>query len=105
MNIEKYKILFKDFPPIPEHIQIEMKKYYGRNISELDLKVQYYQDIKDIENNILEVGQEVYYVFGKGLERGIIEEILPYKIGFILSRIKIKGKKRYFNSHSCVLIK
>jgi hypothetical protein len=41
-------------------------------------------------------------VFGKGLDSGIIEEILPYKMGFSLERIKIKGKKKYFYSNVMV---
>jgi hypothetical protein len=97
---EREKILNNLPTPTDESLIGEYKKNYG-NMSHFN--IQYYQGIVDIEGNLLKVGDTVYYVFGKGLETGIIEEILPYKIGFLQDRIKIKGKKRYF--YSTVMVK
>jgi len=98
---EREKILNNLPTPTDESLIGAYKKHYG-NMS--NFNIQYYQGIVDIEGNLLKVGDTVYYVFGKGLDSGIIEEILPYEIGFSCKeRIKIKGKKRYFYSNVMVV--
>jgi hypothetical protein len=42
------------------------------------LKAIYFQSIVDIN---LEVGDEVCYVFGTGLDKGVIESITPFEFG------------------------
>lgn len=105
MKIENDKRQYINLPTVPEHIQLDIKKYYGYDISESDMKFHYYRGIIDIENNILEAGQEVYYVSSKVLGRGTIDEIIPIKPGFIFSRIVIKGDPVNVEGHMCVLIK
>jgi hypothetical protein len=53
----------------------------------------YFQSIVDINLKVLEVGDEVCYVFGTGLDKGVIESITPFEFGTSGPRIKIKGKK------------
>jgi hypothetical protein len=101
-----YKERIKKMQNLPftlemEAIFHEYRKSYRDNIN--DFKVQYYQDIVDIEGNILQPGQTIYYVYGKGLAIGVIEEILPFMIGFYGSRIKIKGKKHPVDSYVTVI--
>jgi hypothetical protein len=55
-------------------------------------KAIYFQSIVDINLKVLEVGDEVCYVFGTGLDR-VIESITPFEFGTSGPRIKIKGKK------------
>jgi hypothetical protein len=98
---EKEKILNNLLLPNDESLLNEYSKHYGTMSG---FKVNYYQGIVDIRGNLLKVGDSVYYVFGKGLEIGVIDEILPYKIGYTVARIKIKGKKKYFNSYAIVKI-
>jgi hypothetical protein len=57
------------------------------------LKAIYFQSIVDINLKVLEVGDEVCYVFGTGLDKGVIESITPFEFGTSGPRIKIKGKK------------
>jgi hypothetical protein len=56
-------------------------------------KAIYFQSIVDINLKVLEVGDEVCYVFGTGLDKGVIESITPFEFGTSGPRIKIKGKK------------
>ncbi len=103
----KYEEILKKYISMPfttdmELIYTEYIKSYSANID--DFKIQYYQQLTDIECNILNTGDIVYYVFGKGLQVGIIEDILPFHIGFHGALIKIKGKKQAINN-KCIVIK
>ena len=97
----KYAERLKKLESLPITVEMlpifeEYAKSYRRD--ENEFKVQYYQCKVDVECNLLNVGDTVYYVFGKGLDKGVIEEILPYQIGFVDNLIKIKGKKRPISS-------
>jgi hypothetical protein len=77
-------------------------KYFGSK--DIDMfKAIYFQSIVDINVKVLEVGDEVYYVFGTSLNKGIIEEIEPLDFGRSEPRIKIRGKKKLL--HSFVMAK
>ena len=71
---DKVKKQYSKLPMTEEMLPLfeEYKTKYSYDVD--DFKVQYYQTLTDIEFNILEVGQTVYYVFGNGLKKGIIEE-------------------------------
>lgn len=50
----------------------------------------------------IEVGDKMIVIFGNDFITGIVSEILPYKEGFILPRIKIQGFKTIFASHRMI---
>ena len=89
--IDKYKHLELDDNAIKIFNEIYSKQY-SNDINQF--KASYFQTVVDININILNIGDEVYYVFGTGLSKGIIENIEEFKVGHTIPRIKIKGKKR-----------
>lgn len=75
-------------------------KEYGKDINHF--KASYFQTCTDINTNLLNIGDKVYYVFGTSLKKGVIEDIEEFKIGYTSPRIKIKGKKKLIWSNQVV---
>ena len=100
--IDAYKHLILDDDMIKMYHEEYIKEYSGT----LDeFKAIYFQTMVDINFNVLKAGDEVYYVFGKSLSKGIIDYIVPFKIGYTYNpRIRIKGKKNLVWAHQTAKI-
>jgi hypothetical protein len=80
----------------------EYKIQYREDLG--SFKASYFQTIVDINMQVLKAGDEVYYVFGKGLSKGIVDYIMPYRVGYTEARIRIKGKKKLVDSFAIAKI-
>jgi len=99
--IDTYKHLELD----AKAIEIYQEKYistYGDSID--SFRAMYFQTIVDINMEVLKAGDEVYYVFGKGLSKGVVDYIMPYRVGYTEARIRIKGKKKLVDSFAIAKI-
>lgn len=85
-----------------EIFENDFVREYGRNLDQF--KALYFQTIVDINRVLIQVNDNVYYVFGKSLKKGVVEKIIEYKVGRTEERIKITGVKKLFYSNQVVKI-
>jgi len=103
--IEKWINTYKHLELDNEAMSIYEDEYVKNYSGSLDkFRAMYFQTFVDINTQPLKSGDEIYYVFGKSLSRGIIEKIDAFQIGKYLPRIKIKGKKNLVWSNQIVKI-
>jgi hypothetical protein len=97
--INKYKHLELDESAIKMFNDVYSKQY-DKDINHF--KAHYFQTCVDININVLNIGDRVYYVFGTSLNEGIIENIEEYEVGYTIPRIKIEGKKKLIWNYQVV---
>ena len=94
-STQKWINIYKHLPLDDNAIKIFNEVYSKQYNDDINrFKAVYFQTFVDINLDILNVGDEVYYVFGKSLSKGVIEDIEEFKVGYTIPRIKIKGKKK-----------
>lgn len=98
--VDNYKHLELDDNAIELFNNVYAREY---NHSIDEFKASYFQACTDIKTNLLNIGDKVYYVFGKTLQEGVVENIEAFRAGYVEPRIKIKGKKKLIWSNQVVI--
>lgn len=93
---------YKNLELSPEELSLypEWKLRYERPFE--DFKNEYFQSCTDISNSILKKGDSVYFVYGKSLRKGVIEDIVSFSINASPCRIKIKGINKLISAKQTI---
>lgn len=83
------------------HYKVRNEGLYSKWYDE-QMEINSYLVRYDYHGRLLEVGDKVTHVFGKGLRTSVIEEILEFRSGGCGPNIKVKGLKTPIHNGLCI---